>query len=117
MLGASTSFEFCGTRNTYFVPTDYAFRKLDPADLQRVFSSPNYLRNILSNHRADRIVPSTLIRERWQYEIQTNSAAIVRVVNSGDKLTVYVHPYYVQGTRVAGGEGRVLSSFELIAVI
>jgi len=89
LLDASTPFEFCGARNTYFVPTDRAFKKLGPAELRRMFNSASCLRDVLDGHRADRIVPSALIKERWQYEIRTKNAAIVRVASSGGgKLTV-----------------------------
>lgn len=89
LLGATarTSFEFYGSQNTYFIPTDYAFEKLGGVELNRIFSNPSHLRKILSNHQADRILPSTLFKERWQYEIQTKNE-IVRIVNRGNKLTV-----------------------------
>jgi len=86
---STTSFELCGSRDTYFVPTDRAFQKLGPAELRRVFSSASRLRDVLDGHRADRIVPSALIKHRWQYDIRTKNAAVVRVANSaGDRLTV-----------------------------
>lgn len=89
LLSASTwtSLEFYGSRNTYFIPTDYAFHKLGAAQLERIFSNPTYMQNIMNNHQTDRIIPSTLIREHWQYDVQTKNE-IVRVFNRGDKLMV-----------------------------
>lgn len=89
LLSASTwtPFEFYGSRNTYFIPTDYAFHKLGAAQLERIFSNPTYMQNIMNNHQADRIIPSTLIREHLQYDVQTKNE-IVRVFNRGDKLMV-----------------------------
>lgn len=92
VLGASSegwaSFEFCsGIHNTYFVPTNYAFRKLGAAELHRLFSNPTRMQQILDNHRADRILPSALIGTRRQYEIKTKNE-IIRVSNEDDKLMV-----------------------------
>lgn len=89
MLDASVSstLEFCGTRNTYFVPTDYAFRKLGALELERMFNDPSYMRKVLSNHRAERILPSALIKERWQYDVQTKNE-VVRITNKGNRLMV-----------------------------
>lgn len=106
LLDATASFGFCGDRNTYFVPTDRAFEKLGPAQLRRTFGSASCLRDVLDGHRADRIVPSALIRERWQYEIRTKNDAIVRVANSGgDKLTVHTFDVLggFEGTRAVIG--------------
>lgn len=83
-----TSFEFCnGMHNTYFVPTDYAFRKLGADELHRLFTNPTRMRQILDNHQADRILPSTLIGTRQQYEIKTKNE-IVRLSNEDGKLMV-----------------------------
>lgn len=92
VLGASSegrmSFEFCsGVHNTYFIPTDYAFRKLGAVELNRLFGNPTRMRQILDNHQADRILPSALIGTRQQYEIKTKNE-IVRVSNEGDKFMV-----------------------------
>lgn len=93
LLGASTwlSYEFCGSQNTYFVPTNFAFNKLGTDQLDRMFNDPMVLRQILNNHQVDRILPSTLIKERLQYEVQTKNE-IVHVVNWNKKLTVII-PY------------------------
>jgi len=93
VLGASlegrTSFDFCsGVHNTYFVPTDYAFRKLGAVELHRLFSNPTRMRQILDNHQTDRILPSALIGTRRQYEIKTKNE-IVRVSNEDDKFMVW----------------------------
>lgn len=87
--------------HTYFVPTDHAFRKLGAATLQRLFDDPSYLRTVMNNHRADRIVPMTLIKRHrgWQFEIQTKNT-IVRVAwslgqrdDDDDKLMVTILKY------------------------
>lgn len=98
LLGASTwkPNEFCGNLNTYFIPTDNAFKKLGFVDSQRMFQSPEYVQQILNNHRVDRILPSTLIKDHLQYEIQTNND-IVRVEYRGDKLMVFIR--YVSKSR------------------
>lgn len=93
VLGTSskgrTSFEFCsGVHNTYFVPTDYAFRKLGAVELHRLFGNPTRMRQILDNHQAERILPSALIGTRRQYEIKTKNE-IVRVSNEDDKFMVW----------------------------
>lgn len=87
-----TSPEFCGDQhNTYFVPTNRAFQKLGAVELRRAFGSPAFLRRVLNNHRADRVLPSTLVKERgWQYELQTENGIVLVQANKGDKFTVYI---------------------------
>ncbi|XP_025198610.1 transforming growth factor-beta-induced protein ig-h3 [Melanaphis sacchari] len=83
-----TSFEFCDdVHNTYFIPTDYAFKKLGADELHRLFTNPIRMRQILDNHQADRILPSALIGTRQQYEIKTKNE-IVRLSNEDGKLMV-----------------------------
>lgn len=87
-----TSPENCGDQhNTYFVPTNRAFQKLGAVELRRAFGSPAFLRRVLNNHRADRVLPSTLVNERgWQYELQTENEIVLVQANKGDKFTVRV---------------------------
>lgn len=84
--------KFCGSRhNTYFVPTNYAFEKLDDAELRRTLGNPAYARRMLDNHRADRVLPSTLIKQRgWQYEFRTENEITVRMAYGGNGLTVKI---------------------------
>lgn len=84
---AGTSYDFYGSQNTYFIPTDDAFEKLGDIELNKIFNNPSHLRKILNNHQADRILPTKLFKERWQYEIQTKNE-IVRIVNRNNKFTV-----------------------------
>lgn len=91
--------KFCGSRhNTYFVPTNYAFEKLDDAELRRTLDSPAYARRMLDNHRADRVLPSTLIKQRgWQYEFRTENEITVRMAYGSNGLTVKIRekpPYF-----------------------
>lgn len=93
LLGpAWTATEFRGSRhNTYFIPTNYAFEKLDDAELRQTLNSPAYARRMLDNHRADRVLPSTLIKQRgWQYEFRTENEITVRMAYGGNGLTVKV---------------------------
>lgn len=84
--------EFFGDRHgTHFVPTDRAFAKLGAAHLRRTFDSAACLRRVLDDHRADRVLPTALLKERgWRYESLTRNGNAILLVrsNGGDKFTV-----------------------------
>ncbi|VVC37673.1 FAS1 domain [Cinara cedri] len=102
-----------GCQNTYFVPTDYAFQKLGTEELERILNSPAQLQNILNNHRAERILPSTLVNDRWQYEVQTKNG-IVRIAHSKDTDKITVNNAKIIETDIMTTDGLVYIVDDLI---
>ncbi|XP_050523656.1 periostin isoform X1 [Daktulosphaira vitifoliae] len=83
----ATSPEFCGNHNTYFIPTNNAFKKLGIDRLIWIFNNPLYMRTILHNHQVERVLSTKLLKKHWQYEIQTKNKTII-LSHRGNKLMV-----------------------------